>query len=355
MVSHTESMDLVADENLVVDDLDSMDLVVNGKDLDHLPWKELPYQSLCDLLVEDIWGLRFRVINPPVLTSLRVMQGSNTLPPDDLQCTQHTFLPGRRQLVLFNHNQHIAQPVLPEASQALVKAVHNSMDKHITNLWQTKQEKLRTLLHNIHTQPHGSVLFEHHVQKLSQEISTAGFFSADEVRNFCWVFCCKQMMDVERFFHAERLDKWCWIVKFIVDKTTALENKLSLRILEFFVKARIDCQSDQKTAKQIERKIAKIDKCLMWVHTNFPTVATGYQDCCAQMLSYACNDQPCFQKQANVLAYFLQHNEKCHQDVVGIFARAWGSGAGFKNAAEICSSWLLQNFPCIYALMHKLA
>ena len=60
MVSHTESMDLVAgenlvaDENLVVDDLDSMDLVVNGKDLDHLPWKELPYQSLCDLLVEDI-------------------------------------------------------------------------------------------------------------------------------------------------------------------------------------------------------------------------------------------------------------------------------------------------------------
>lgn len=322
-----DSMDVVLDD---VDDLMSTDLVVDGTDLNELPDEKLPYQSFRDLLVDSQY-LKCKIIDPPVLTALRA---------------------DRRQVVLFNDWQHLAEPVVPEPFQALVQELHKSVDKQLLKEWRTKQERLRTLLHNIHTQEHGSVLFQHNVKKLSKEIE-----AENAVLNFCWVFCCKQMMDVERMFHEERLDKWCWIVKFIVDNTTACDNTLSLRILEFFVQAQIECQSEPKTPKQIQRKIAKIDKCLKWVHKNFPQVATGYQDCCAKMLSYACNDhndhndQACFYKQANILAHFVLHSDKCHLDVVRIFARAGGSvEAGSKYAAEFCFSWLLQRFPYLGSL-----
>jgi len=403
MASHTDSMHGVDSMDLVVvDGVDSMDLVVDGVDLNELPWQKLPYQSLRDLLMPQT-PIR-QNIDPPVLTALRVMQAHDT------QGSENGFLLGRRQIVLFNNRKYIAEPELPQASQALVAAVYQSTDKlwlekeqaqavrhakkkacyKIVSFFRkakrnreireaieaarikqeeeaqaawiakemalkkkakdalAKKDNLRRLLHNIHTRQYESVLFESNVQRFRELLA-----SDAEVRKFSWTFCCRKMADVDRLFHAEHLSKWCWIVTFIVENTTTLEDNMSLRILEYFVQARTECQSEQKSFKQIQRKISKINQCLQWMHETFPAVANGYVDCCTKMLQYACTHQPLFHQQALVLAHFLQRSDECHDHAVEIILGAF-KGTN-KEAAIVCSAWLLKHFPSLWPKLKLIA
>ena len=216
---------------------------------------------------------------------------------------------------------------------------------------QTEKGNLRRLLHNIHTRQPGSALFNSNVEQLREKIAQDA-----ALRKFSWMFCCRKMADVDRMFHAEHLSKWCWIVKFIADNAAAVEHnddKITLRILEFFVQSRTECQSEPKSFKNIQRKIAKINQCLDWVHATFPEVATGYEDSCANMLMHACNHQPFFHQHALVLAHFLQRSEQCHDHVLEIILTAFKDNK--QDAAAACSEWLLKFFPSFWPKLKLIA